>query len=108
MKIDLMQLEFIDLKLRKLALAIDERFGQKIITSLFRMDDPGVHGQLPLRGLDFQCLVARHGEWVEEWVNKRWSYDSKRPEKKCCMFHKNRSNDGYHIHLQVHANTKEI
>ena len=108
MKIDLMQLEFIDIKLRKLALAVEERFGEKIITSLFRIGDKGVHGTLPLRGLDFRCKASQHGEEVENWVNSHWQYDPDRPTKKCCKFHKNRSNDGYHLHLQVHPNTQEI
>ena len=108
MKIDLMQLEFIDLNLRKLTQDIENRFGEKIITSLFRIDDSGVHGQLPLRGIDLRCESARHGAMVEQFVNQKWSYDSKRPEKKCCVYHKNRSNSFYHLHLQTHPNTKEL
>jgi len=106
MKIDLMQLEFIDLKLRLMAIDVENRFGEKLITSLYRIGDHGVHGTLPLRGLDFRCRTSRHGEEVENYVNKRWIYDSDRPEKKCCMFHT--AGQGYHLHLQVHFNTKEI
>jgi hypothetical protein len=32
-------------------------------------------------------------------INLFWSYDWKRPDKKCAIFHKN------HLHLQVHPNT---
>ncbi len=108
MKIDLMQLEFIDLKLRNLATEVEDRFGEKVVTSLYRIDDSGVHGTLPLRGIDLRCSTSRHGRAVEDWVNSRWLYDKDRLEKNCCKFHSNRSNNGYHIHLQVHENTKEI
>lgn len=106
MKIDLMQLEFIDLNLRKIAVAIAEEFRDKTITSLFRIDDPGVHGALPLRGLDFRCLTKQHGREVENWVNKRWRYDSDRPMMKCCMCHD--VGRGIHLHLQTHPNTRKI
>lgn len=107
MKIDIEQLEFINKKLREIVLAIEARFGEKTITSLFRIGDTGVHGQLPLRGIDLSCNTHKHGELVETWVNERWCYDFKRPEKKCCLFHLNKTNPGYHIHLQVHQHTRK-
>lgn len=106
MKIDLNQLEFINPMLRKIALEVENRFGEKTITSLYRIGDKGVHGALPLRGLDFRCRTARHGEEVERWVNERWCYDPNRLKKKCCMFHT--VGQGYHLHLQVHPRTEEI
>jgi hypothetical protein len=56
MQIDLKQLEFIDPKLREIALAVEDEFGEQVITSLYRIDDAGVHGTLPLRGIDLRCL----------------------------------------------------
>ena len=106
MKIDYMQLEFIDLNLRKILQDIEKRFGEKTITSLFRIDDSGVHGTLPLRGIDLRCKTLSHGELIEDWVNKRWQYDLKRKYKKCCLFHT--VGKGYHIHLQSHPNTERI
>ena len=103
MKLDLAQLEFINPLLRDLALAVEERFGEKTITSLYRIGDTGVHGMLPLRGLDFRCTSQIHGKEVETWVNDIWSYDSSRPEKKCCLFHN--VGNGWHLHLQVHPKT---
>jgi len=55
MKIDLVQLEFITPLLREIALAIEERFGEKTITSLYRIGDTGVHGTMPLSGMDLRC-----------------------------------------------------
>lgn len=106
MKIDLGSLEFIDERLREIALAVEERFGEKVITSLYRIGDKGVHGCLPLRGLDLRCLTRPHGEEVERWVNKRWMYDPRREGKKCCLFHT--SGEGYHLHLQVHPRTEKV
>ena len=103
MKIDLMQLEFIDLKLRKMALEVESRFGEKVITSLYRIGDTGVHGTMPLSGMDLRCTSQIHGQEVEKWVNDIWSYDSSRPEKKCCLFHN--AGSGWHLHLQVHPKT---
>ena len=103
MKLDLAQLEFINPLLRDLALAVEERFGEKTITSLYRIGDTGVHGMLPLRGLDFRCTSQIHGKEVETWVNERWIYDPSRETMKCCLFHS--VGQGYHLHLQVHPNT---
>lgn len=106
MKIDLMQLEFIDEKLRMMALEVENRFGEKTITSLYRIGDQGVHGTLPLRGIDIRCKTERHGREVEKYINNRWEYDKYRPEMKCCIFHN--VGRGYHIHLQVHFNTQRV
>jgi len=103
MKIDIGELEFIDERLREMAIEVEERFGEKTVTSLFRINDKGVHGQLPLRGIDLRCRTRRHGEEVERWVNERWSYDKKRPKMKFCLFHS--VGEGYHLHLQVHPGT---
>lgn len=103
MKIDLMQLEFIDLNLREMATEVEDRFMEKTITSLFRIDDEGVHGTLPLRGLDLRCRTRRHGEEVEKFVNNNWLYDPTRPKKKCCLCHD--VGKGLHLHLQVHPKT---
>jgi len=104
MRIDLEQLEFIDKNLRIIALEIEEQFGEKVITSLYRIDDSGVHGQLPLRGIDLRCRTGAHGIEVSNYVNDRWVYDSSRPKKLCAMCHN--VGKGQHIHLQTHFNTR--
>jgi hypothetical protein len=104
MKIDLNQLEFIHQLLREITCALEERFGEKTITSLYRIGDKGVHGMLPLRGIDLRCTSKEHGEEVEKWVNDKWVYNPNNPEKNCCLFHNVGS--GYHLHLQVHPNTR--
>jgi hypothetical protein len=106
MKISLGQLEFIHWQLREIALWVEQEFGEQRVTSIFRIGDPGVHGQLPVRGLD---LGDDYGEEVSQAicnaVNDRWVYDFKRPAVDCALYHKNRTNDGRHIHLQVHPRT---
>jgi len=103
-----MQLEFIDLKLRHMAIETESSFRVEFeITSLYRIGDNGVHGQLPLRGLDFGCRHEAIGKAVEGYVNSYWQYDPSRPEKVCCMYHKTKTGQ-YHLHLQVHPNTVRV
>ncbi len=108
MEIKLQDLEFIEPLLREMALETEAAFGVRfIVTSLYRIGDGGVHGQLPLRGLDWRCRHAGLGNLVAAYVNARWQYDSARPDKVCCMAHAVR-HGSYHLHLQVHANTVRI
>ena len=101
MKIAIMQLEFIDLNLRKIAQEIDNHFRMEFeITSLYRIGDTGVHGQLPLRGLDLGCKNIIIGNEVCRYINLNWEYDKDRPEKECAVYHDS------HIHLQSHPNTR--
>lgn len=106
MQIDLSQLEFIERELRKMVLSIEAEFGEQEITSLYRIGDTGVHGQLPLRGIDLRCHDANVGQAVSEYVNARWTYDPARPQMKCCVYHN--VGLGYHLHLQVHHRTERI
>ena len=104
MKIDIKQLEFIDARLRTMVTELEAELGVEFtITSLYRINDNGVHGQLPLRGLDLRCRNAELGKFVEDYVNSRWQYDPSRPSMQCCMCHT--VGRGLHLHLQVHANT---
>jgi len=100
-RVDLMELEFIDYRLREITLEVEERFGEKVVTSLYRIGDKGVHGCLPLRGLDLRERSKESGEEIMKWVNERWVYDPRREEKKCCLGHD--VGRGYHLHLQVHT-----
>lgn len=107
MKIDIMQLEFINNTLRKIVTDLELHFGEQVITSLYRINDNGVHGTLPLRAIDVRCRYWKLGVLIEECINERWIYDTERPNKKVCKFH-NVGNLGWHLHIQVHANTKKI
>lgn len=105
MKIDIGQLEFIDKKLRRLALWLEEKTGFEFTdTSIHRIGDDGVHGTLPVRGLDLRCRSQEVGITIEAMINKSWIYDPKRTGKKCCYLH----GDGpeLHLHLQTHPNTE--
>ena len=105
MKIDIMQLEFIDKNLRLIATEAGTHFGVEFaITSLYRISDNGVHGTLPLRGLDMRCKDKDLGLLVSKHINSRWIYDSKRPRKVCCVFHD--AGSGFHLHIQVCNKTK--
>ncbi len=75
-----------------------------VITSGFRKDDPGVHGQVPLRGIDIRSRIYSDPERLCRLVNDRWEYDTKRAEKDCALLHGVDFNK--HIHLQVHPRTK--
>lgn len=107
MKLDLAQLEFIEPKLRGMTLDVEATFDVEFtITSLYRIGDNGVHGQLPLRGLDLRCRNDDLGNDIAFYVNSKWIYDPARTEMKCCMYHAVEGG-APHIHLQVHPNTRK-
>jgi len=104
MKADLKQFDFIEPLLKSLALEVEHNYGVEFkITSLYRENDTGVHGQIPLRGIDLSCPDKEFGIIVEAYVNRKYTYDPDRLHLMCCVFHDTGS--GYHIHLQVHSNT---
>lgn len=104
MKVDLEQLEFIDHRLRDMALHMEAQFGVEFtVTSIYRIGDAGVHGQLPVRGLDFRCTDAYFGRLVQSYINTHWTYDPDRDHLQCCIYHD--VGQGAHLHLQVHPNT---
>jgi len=105
MKIDIGQLEFIDLTLREIADWIEKSTGLEFtITSLYRIGDSGVHGQLPVRGMDLRMRDRFIGKEIERTINDEYIYDDNRPELKCAILHGEGAN--LHLHLQTHPNTK--
>ena len=107
MRLDIAQLEFIDKMLRDLVVWIEDKTGMEFTgTSLYRIGDTGVHGTLPVRGVDLRCRDASLGKNIEALVNGEWVYDPKRASKKCAYLHGKGSN--LHLHLQVHPNTKKL
>ncbi len=108
MRIDLSQLEFIDTYLRAITEDIETKFRVEFeVTSLYRIGDNGVHGQLPLRGLDLGCKDRVIGERVAEYINARWVYDPGRPEKMCAKWHKIEGGVT-HLHIQSHPLTERF
>ena len=106
MRIDYGQMDFIHPMLKLLIWDMEDEFGEQVGTSLYRKDDPGVHGQIPLRGWDVRCKNHDVGRAVEKFLNKRWKYDPVRPKKKVCLYHN--AGGGWHIHLQVHDRTERL
>lgn len=105
MKIDVAQLEFIDSKLREILVFMEKQTGLEFtITSIYRINDLGVHGTLPVRGVDLRCRDKGVGGGVEARINNVWLYDPSRPSLKCAKLHGLGSN--LHIHIQVHPNTR--
>lgn len=104
MKIDISQLQFVDEKLRSLAIDIEYNTGVEFtITSLYREGDNGVHGQMPVRGMDLRMRNKSTGQAIVDLINKKTTYDPSRPDMKCAILHGEGAN--LHIHLQVHPRT---
>lgn len=104
MRIDMGRLEFVDSTLREIAVTVESSTGLEFtITSLYRMGDSGVHGQLPLRGLDLRMRSKAIGAEVEALINGTWQYDSERPHMQCALLHGEGPN--LHLHIQTHPRT---
>lgn len=106
--IDIPQLEFIYYKQRAVLAWIDAKYGVYfVITSLYRMEDDGVHGIIPLRGTDLRCHSAEIGMVMKNDINAHWKYDPQRPTKKVCRSHGPEINRPLHLHIQTHPRTYE-
>ena len=104
MKSDVAQLEYIHTTMRKLLVWLEDMTGLEFTeTSRYRIGDNGVHGQLPVRGVDLRCKMPVIGEGVCSLINEFWQYDPTRPLLRCAIYHD--AGSGKHIHLQVHDNT---
>jgi len=104
MKSDIAQLKYVDPKLRELVVWLESSTGFEFTeTSLYRIGDEGVHGQLPVRGIDLRCRNFEIGSAIERHINRHWLYDAKRENLTCCLLHGKGAN--LHLHLQVHPNT---
>ena len=102
--IDIAQLEFISPKLRRMVVWLEKSTGITFtITSLYRIGDNGVHGSLPLRGIDLRCRNIEIGTAIEDLINCNWFYDPDRIAKDCAFLHGKGAN--LHLHLQVHPDT---
>ena len=101
-RIKLYDLKFIHPFLRGIMHDIEKKFGPQDITSLFRMHDPGVHGTLPLRGIDFS--VNDQSVEIRDYINSKYEYDPLRENIYVCIYGDNdpKGNHDDHVHLQVH------
>ena len=79
--------------------------GKLCITDGYRRGDRGCHGSEPLRAIDLRSWVFTDPQVVATDINLDWIYDTKRPLKKVCVYHKI-DNGAYHFHIQVHDNTR--
>ena len=104
MKIDVKQISSIDGKLRDLLTWLERYTGLEFtITSLHRIDDPGVHGTRPTRGADLRMRNEAVGMVIETIINANWIYDCDRVGIRCAKLHGLGAN--LHLHLQVHPKT---
>ena len=77
--------------------------GRMTITSPYRAGDRGVHGTIPLRGVDLRSRNYSNPAKIEEHINQVWQYDPERPELRVCVMHD--AGSGMHFHVQVHPKT---
>ncbi len=104
MRIDYGQLEFLHPTLREILHDLEIATGVEFTTtSIFRIGDSGVHGQLPVRGYDLRCRMEDMGRVLESYINRTWCYDPERLQKMCCLLHGEGSN--LHLHVQVSDST---
>ena len=107
MIIDIGQLAFMHPMLRAIALWIEDETGLCFTsTSLYRIGDKGVHGQLPLRGIDLRMRNEKVGRVIVDLINEHFQYDYNRPDMKCAILHGEGAN--LHIHLQVYTTTRKV
>ena len=107
MKIDIGQLEFIDKTARAIVTDLETETGLEFtVTSLYRIGDGGVHGALPVRGVDLRMRNFIIGRSIVALVNSRWRYDPQRINMVCAVLHGEDSH--MHIHIQSHPNTLRL
>jgi len=105
------------------------RLSEVVFTSAYRKDDLGIAGMVPCRHLDIRSWIYEKGWEVADDINAHWTYDPDRPQYKCALYHAKCPKCGqdhryvftklceacgkdityhYHIHCQVHDNTKYL
>ena len=104
-RIEIKDLEVLNLHpiLIPIAEEIMKIYDLRMITCGYRPGDPGVHGQMPTRGVDLRCWDRTLAGKVEQETNEKWIYDPDRPLMQVCVAHD--TGQGFHLHLQVHRNT---
>jgi len=95
----------IHVRMKELITWVSDRYPIVITCAYEDRDYSSVHSTIPCRGLDLRSWIYDDPELIVKDINKNWSYDSKRPEKLCAIYHD--VGRGAHIHLQVHNSTKQ-
>ena len=102
--LDIDQLGFVHPNLKLLLHDLETITGFDFVsTSLYRINDEGVHGSLPLRGWDIRCFDETIGRHIASRLNLRWQYDPSRPHLSVAIYHD--VGKGKHLHLQAHPMT---
>jgi len=97
---------------------INRTFDFILLTETFRHQTHSndLHGTKPVRAIDIRAWAYQNPIIVVRAINKKFIYDSERPWKKVAVYHQNNQKDpkanpktgiGYHLHIQVHPNTRE-
>lgn len=65
-----------------------------------------IHDSDPLRAFDIRSWMFSTDECEEirDKINEEFTYDTKRPQKKVCVYH-GIGRNAMHFHIQVHPNT---
>lgn len=108
-KLDYKQISFLHPMLASVLTDLEDEFGEKVITSLWRKKGPGesgVHETIPLRAVDIRETNRSIGTIIEDWINIRYEYDPHRPSMMVAIHHN--TGWGWHLHLQVHPRTKKV
>ena len=116
-------------KMVALAMWLMTRLSEVVVTSAWREGDKGIGGVLPCRHLDIRARIYEKPWEVAEDINDHWIYDESRPKYRCALYHARCPKCGqdhryvftklceacgkdisfhYHIHCQVHDNTKYL
>ncbi len=95
-----------DPKLTEILSWLDDQFTDKIIITCGYEERNGVHGVIPVRGIDIRSKMFKDPDFVSEYINRNWSYDPERPNLKVALYHN--VGRGDHFHIQVHPNTEKI
>ena len=69
--------------------------------------DSDLHGVNPVRAIDKRCWCYKTDQMaykIMHFINKKYVYDQRRPEKDVAIIHN--AGQGRHTHIQVHPNTK--
>ena len=83
---------------------LDYHLGTMHVTSICRPDSSGVHGVLPVRGIDIRCRDEEIATAIANLLNSLWEYDPQRPHMNVALAHD--TGQGMHLHLQVHPRTR--
>jgi len=97
------------IKLVQVMCWIIDHFDDATLTESFRfqLHSNDLHGTKPVRAIDLRSWIYEDAKKIVRLINETWEYDFERPHKLISIYHKNRKGNGYHLHIQVHPNTRK-